>query len=61
MIDIRSIVKSIEAGKKSVNINHLNKSSVRMSEIRTIQNNRKTYLDYEGDIEEYFQKCKFEE
>ena len=61
MIDIRSIVKSIESGNKSVNINHLNKSSVKMSEIRTIQNNRKTYLDYEGDIEDYFQKCKFEE
>ena len=61
MLDIRSIVKSIEAGNKSVNINHLNKSSVKMSEIRTIQNNRKTYLDYEGDIEDYFQKCKFEE
>lgn len=61
MIDIRSIVKSIESGNKSVNINRLNKSQVKMSEIRTIQNNRKTYLDYEGDIEDYFQKCKFEE
>ena len=61
MIDIRSIVKSIEAGKKSVNINRLNKSQVKMSEIETIQNSRKTFLDYRGDIEDYFQKCKFEE
>lgn len=61
MIDIRSIVKSIESRNKSVNINRLNKSQVRMSEIETIQNSRKTFLDYKGDIEEYFQKCKFEE
>ena len=61
MIDIRSIVKSIEAGKKSVNINRLNKSQVKMSEIETIQNSRKTFLDYRGDIEDYFQKCKSEE
>ena len=61
MIDIRSIVKSIEAGKKSVNINRLNKSQVKMSEIETIQNSRKTFLDYKGDIEDYFQKCKIEE
>lgn len=61
MIDIRSIVKSIEAGKKSVNINRLNKSQVKMSEIETIQNSRKKFLDYRGDLEDYFQKCKFEE
>ena len=61
MIDIRSIVKSIESGNKSVNINRLNKSQVKMSEIETIKNNRKTYLDYKGDIEDYFQLCKFEE
>lgn len=61
MIDIRSIVKSIESGSKSFNINRLNKSQVKMSEIETIQNSRKTFLDYKGDIEDYFQKCKFEE
>lgn len=61
MIDIRSIVKSIESGNKSVNINRLNKSQVKMSEIETIQNSRKTFLDYIGDLEDYFQKCKFEE
>lgn len=61
MIDIRSIVKSIESRNKSVNINRLNNSQVRMSEIETIQNSRKTFLDYKGDIEDYFQKCKFEE
>ena len=61
MIDIRSIVKSIESRNKSFNINRLNKSQVKMSEIETIQNSRKTFLDYKGDIENYFQKCKFEE
>lgn len=61
MIDIRSIVKSIESRNKSFNINRLNKSQVKMSEIETIQNSRKTFLDYKGDIEDYFQKCKFEE
>lgn len=61
MLDIRSIVQSIESGNKSVNINRLNKSQVKMSEIETIQNSRKTFLDYRGDIEDYFQKCKFEE
>ena len=50
MIDIRSIVKSIESRNKSVNINRLNKSQVKMSEIETIQNSRKTFLDYRGDI-----------
>ena len=58
MIDIRSIVKSIESGNKSVNINRLNKSQVKMSEIETIQNSRKKFLDYRGDLEDYFQKCK---
>ena len=61
MIDIRSIVKSIESRNKSFNINRLNKSQIKMSEIETIQNSRKTFLDYKGDIEDYFQKCKFEE
>ena len=61
MIDIRSIVKSIETGNKSVNVNRLNKSNVKMSEIDTIKNNRKTYIDYKIEkIKEQKNKTKYQ-
>lgn len=38
---------------KSLNINKIEKWSIPYKEIRTIPNNRKEFLDYEGEIEEY--------
>ena len=38
---------------KSLNIKKIDKWTIPYKEIRTIPNNRKEFLDYEGEIEEY--------
>jgi len=38
---------------KSLNIKKITKWPIPYKEIRTIPNNRKEFLDYEGEIEEY--------
>ena len=53
VIDIREIKKLEDEGKKSININKIDKWQINYTEIRTIPNNRKLLLDYEGEIEEY--------
>lgn len=53
VIDIREIKKLEDQGTKSINIKKIDKWQINYKEIRTIPNNRKTYPDYEGEIEEY--------
>lgn len=61
VIDIREIKRLEDEGKKSVNIKKIDKWPIKYKEIRTIPNNRKQLLDYEGHIEEYIpMKCKGE-
>lgn len=53
VIDIRDIKYLEDKGKKSLNIKKIDKWEIPYKEIRTIPNNRKQLLDYEGEIEEY--------
>ena len=44
-----------DSGKKSINIDKIDSAQIPISckEVATISNNRKTYLDYFGDISDY--------
>lgn len=42
-----------EYNKKSLNITKIDKWQIRYKEIKTIDNNRKLFLDYVGEIEDY--------
>lgn len=53
VIDIRDIKYLEDKGKKSLNIKKIDKWEIPYKEIKTIPNNRKQLLDYEGEIEEY--------
>lgn len=53
VIDINEIKRLEDSGKKSINIKKIDKWDIKYKEIRTIPNNRKKHLDYEGEIEEY--------
>ena len=55
VIDIREIKRLEDEGIKSLNINKRDKKGwpCASAEIRTIPNNRRLLLDYQGDIEEY--------
>ena len=46
LIDIRDIKELEDSGTKSLNIKKLDKWAIPYKEIRTVPNNRKTYLDY---------------
>lgn len=50
VLDIQDIIKSIESGKKSININKIDKWTIPFSEIHTIPNSRKQLLDYDDDL-----------
>ncbi len=50
ILDIRDISNLMDAGKKSLNIDKLDKWTIPFIEINTVSNPRKTYLDYEGDF-----------
>lgn len=52
-LDVRDIDKLKESGKKSLNIKKIDKWGIPIKEIKTIPNNRKHLLDYDGEIEEY--------
>jgi penicillin-binding protein-related factor A (putative recombinase) len=52
ILDIRDIDKLSQSGKKSLNIQKLNKWDIPYVEIPTVPNNRKNLLDYEGDLVE---------
>lgn len=53
--DIRDLINS---GKKSLNIKKIDSWELPYIEIKTTPSNRKTYLDYEGNIEEYIQELE---
>lgn len=53
VIDIREIKRLEDQGKKSINIKKIDKWTIKYKELRTIPNNRKQMLDYQGEIEEY--------
>lgn len=60
VIDIRDIKRMEDSGKKSINIHKIDSAQIPISckEIATIPNNRKTYLDYSGDIADYIPEYK---
>lgn len=60
VIDIRDIKRMEDSGKKSINIHKIDSAQIPISckEITTIPNNRKTYLDYFGDISDYIPEYK---
>lgn len=49
LLDIRDIVALSESGTKSLNIKKIDKWAIPYKEIRTVPNNRKTYLDYDKE------------
>ena len=53
VLNIQDIDWMIQNGKKSLNITKIDKWPIPYKEIRTVPNNRKPLLDYEGLIEEY--------
>lgn len=55
VVDIREIKRLEDEGIKSLNINKRDKKGwpCASAEIRTVPNNRKKLLDYQGEIEEY--------
>ena len=53
ILDIQDIQHSIDSGKKSINIQSIDKWKIPYAEIQTVPNNRKQFLDYNGDIEYY--------
>lgn len=50
IFDIRELDKLIQQGTKSLNITEIDKWSIPYAEVPTIPNNRKTLLDYTGDL-----------
>lgn len=53
VLDIREIKRLEDEGKKSINIKKIDKWTCKYSEIKTVPNNRKHLLDYQGDIEDH--------
>lgn len=62
LIDIQQIKSMIDSGKKSINIDKIDKWDFRYSEIPTIPNSRKKLLDYAGKFEDIFETavCNFD-
>ena len=50
IIDINEIKRLEDKGKHSLNIKKIDKWGITYTEIQTIPNNRKTYLDYTGEF-----------
>ena len=57
IFDIRDIQKLIDDGKKSLNIDKIDKWLIKYAEIQTIPS-RKQLLDYTGNIEDYIEIFK---
>ena len=53
ILPIQEINRLIHSGKKSLNINKLSDWNIKYSEIQTIPNSRKLFLDYCGEIEDH--------
>lgn len=58
ILDINQIKSIIDSGKKSINIDKIDKWDFKYGEIPTIPNNRKKLLDYSGEIEEVWKIAK---
>lgn len=58
VLDIQDVQKMIDSGKKSINIKKIESWSIQFPEIRTIENKRKIFLDYAGEIEDYIKEMK---
>ena len=58
VLDIQDVQKMIDSGKKSINIKKIERWPVQFTEIRTIENKRKIFLDYAGEIEDYTKEMK---
>ena len=58
VLDIQDVQKMIDSGKKSINIKKIESWPVQFTEIRTIENKRKIFLDYAGEIEDYTKEMK---
>ena len=58
MLDIQDVQKMIDSGKKSINIKKIESWPVQFPEIRTIENKRKIFLDYAGEIEDYIKEMQ---
>jgi penicillin-binding protein-related factor A (putative recombinase) len=50
IIDINEIKRLEDLGKKSININKIDNWGITYTEIQTIPNSRKTFLDYTGEF-----------
>ena len=50
IIDINEIKRLEDMGRKSLNIKKIDSWGITYTEIQTIPNNRKTYLDYTGEF-----------
>lgn len=53
ILNIQDIKYLIDSGQKSINIKKLDKWDFKYSEIQTIPNNRKSLLDYTGELLDY--------
>lgn len=53
ILNIQDIKHLIDSGQKSINIKKLDKWDFKYSEIQTIPNNRKSLLDYTGELLDY--------
>ena len=53
VLRIEDIDKLEQQGVKSLNIKKIEKWPIQYKEIKTIPNNRKKHLDYEGELEDY--------
>lgn len=53
ILNIQDIKHLIDSGQKSINIKKVEKWDFRYSEIQTIPNNRKSLLDYTGELLDY--------
>ena len=58
VLDIQDVQKMIDSGKKSINIKKIESWPIHFPEIRTIENKRKIFLDYAGEIEDYIKEMK---
>lgn len=60
MLDIQQIDCLVNSGKKSINIDKIDKWDFRYGEIKTISNNRKKLLDYCDDFESVWRQAEYE-
>ncbi len=60
LLDIKQVEAIISTGKKSINIDKIDKWDFLYGEIPTIQNNRKMLLDYSGKFEEIWKKAQYD-